>query len=505
MTPTVETDAAAEEELELLDEAAQYYADPLGFVLWAWPWGEAGSPLEKELGPDDLQKEFLNAVGKEVAARGFDGTAPVMPIRMSETSGHGTGKSAMGAWLAWWILSTRPNSMGTVTAGTMSQLETKTWAAFRTWGETCITRDWFDIQATGIYHKHERSSWNVVAQTCREENAQSFAGQHARTSTSWYLFDEASTVPDGVWTVAYGGLTDGSPMFFAWGQPERNTGEFYNINFGKQAARWNTRTVDSRDSRFTNKEYIHELLADYGEDSDTFRVRVLGLPPRASELQYIDWIRVRDAQTRQVVAYADEPLVLGVDCSDGGAAWNVGRFRRGFDGRSIPPIRISGEATRNDPHILTAALAEALRDPRPERRVAACFIDAAFGAAIAERLRTMGFHQVQTVRFGAASTDKDCLNWRAAMYKAAKDWLLLGAIPTETDDRYLSVDLTGPGYHLNEARKLVIESKEQMRKRKVKSPDDGDAFVLTFAAPVARVAAPPLPPRPSRGPHAWMG
>ena len=89
----------------------------------------------------------------------------------------------------------------------------------------------------------------------QEENAQAFAGQHARTSTSWYMFDEASLVPDKVWTVAQGGLTDGEPMFFAWGQPERNTGRFYEINFGSQEHRWNHRTIDSRQSRFTNKAY----------------------------------------------------------------------------------------------------------------------------------------------------------------------------------------------------------------------------------------------------------
>ena len=51
-----------------------------------------------------------------------------------------------------------------------------------------------------------------MAQTCKEENAQSFAGQHARTSTSWYLFDEASEVPPKIWQTAYEGLTDGEPM-----------------------------------------------------------------------------------------------------------------------------------------------------------------------------------------------------------------------------------------------------------------------------------------------------
>ena len=126
------------------------------------------------------------------------------------------------------------------------------------------------------------------------------------------------------------------------------------------------------------------------------------------------------------------------------------------------------------------------------------FIDAAFGAHIAERLRSMGFNQVHTVRFGATASDPDSLNWRAQMYKAGKDWLLLGAIPTEKEDKYLANDLAAPGYHLNSSRKLVIESKADMAKRGVRSPDDGDAFMLTFAQPVgAQVQQKAKPPRPT--------
>jgi hypothetical protein len=221
-------------DLEIADAMAGFYSDPLGFVKFAYPWGEPGT-LEQELGPDDNQCEFLNSLGEEVKQRKFDGSNPVLPIQMAETSGHGTGKSAMGAWLTDWILSTRPHSMGTVTAGTAKQLDERTWAAIAYWTKMCITAHWFDIQAGGIYHKQFPDTWKVSCQTSKEENAQSFAGQHARTSTSWYLFDEASEVPDKVFQTAYGGLTDGEPMFFAWGQPVRNTGEFYRICFGDLA------------------------------------------------------------------------------------------------------------------------------------------------------------------------------------------------------------------------------------------------------------------------------
>ena len=143
-----------EADMMLADELANYYADPLGFVEFAFPWGETG-PLEHELGPDDNQVEFLSSLGDEIKGRKFDGETPVFPILMAETSGHGTGKSAMGAWLTAFVLSTRPHSVGTVTAGTYKQLDERTWAAVQHWTKLCITGHGFDVQASGIYSKKE--------------------------------------------------------------------------------------------------------------------------------------------------------------------------------------------------------------------------------------------------------------------------------------------------------------------------------------------------------------
>lgn len=474
--------AAIHPELQLAEEISNFYADPLGFVLFAFPWGEQ-SALEHEPGPDDNQREFLESLGKEVRERGFDGSTPVMPIQMAETSGHGTGKSAMGAWLAWWILSTRPFSIGTVTAGTYTQLEEKTWAAIQSWGRLCITAHWFDIQASGVFHKAHPETWKVTPQTCKEQNAQSFAGQHARISTSWYLFDEASEVPDKVHETAEGGLTDGEPMWFQWGQCVRNTGYFYRINFGDLAQRWNKRRVDSRTSRFTNKVLIDQWIKDYGEESDFCKVRIFGLPPSASELQYIDKKRIDEARKRVQTALQGEPLVAGFDVSGGGKAWNVIRFRRGLDGNPVglDPIRIPGEKDSDRSQRL-GICAELLRDQRPERRLAALFIDTAFGAPIAVGLKNLGFTNVFEVNAGGESPDPHCLNMRAFMWMKVKDWLLLGGL---RDDEELCSQLALPGYHINNSGKLVIESKKNIQERGEKSPDDADAFNLTFARTVA--------------------
>jgi hypothetical protein len=504
VSPHLRFTAATAADTELAREMAEYYDDPLGFVRDCFPWGK--EPLAGEEGPDENQIEFLESLGEEVRRRNFNGHTPVMPILMTEASGHGTGKSAMGAWIAWWILSTRPGSRGTVTAGTYTQLESRTWAAIQWWGRLCVTEHWFDIQQHGIYSKEDPEQWNLSAQSCKEENYQTFAGQHARTSTSWYLFDEASEVPNKIYETAYGGLTDGEPMMFAWGQCVRNTGEFYEINFGAKAARWNHRRVDSRKSRFTNKELIAQWENDYGIDSDYYRVRVLGMPPSASELQYIDRARVEGARKRDVRAIPGDPLIVGFDVSGGGRAWNVIRFRRGLDMNVRPPIRIPGEQDP-DRSQRVAICAELLAETDPAERVAALFIDSAFGAAIFATVRSLGYTNIYEVNFGAASPDPHYLNMRAYMYAKMKDWLLTGSLP---DDENLCQQLCLPGYHIRPGgSKLVIESKQDIQKRGEKSPDDADACALTFARPVApdqaREQSSGWRPPPSRPKAGWLG
>jgi hypothetical protein len=398
-------------------------------------------------------------------------------------------------------MSTRPHSQGTVTANTFTQLQTKTWAGIAKWKELCITAHWFEMTGTSLFHKEARTTWFCNAQTSRAENSEAFAGQHAADSTSWYLFDEASAIPDIIWEVAEGGLSDGEPMLFAFGNPTRNTGKFHKAAFGSDRTRWNHRSIDSRTSSITNKQKIDEDIAYYGIDSDFIKVRVLGVPPAASELQFIPLDLVQGAQQRDTQALDDDPLIAGVDVSGGGAAWNTVHFRRGVDARSIPPIRIPGEHGR-DREVMIATLSQVLAEREGKKRVAMMFIDSAFGAPIVERLHMLGYKNVVEVNFGGRSPDSHQHNLRAYMYAQMKDWLRRGNI--DKNDERLEIDLTGPGYHISKQGQLVIESKAEMQKRGVPSPDCGDALALTFAQPV-NIQKPKQTGRAYQGgPGAWM-
>lgn len=477
--------------LQLADEVAGFYADPLGFVKFAYPWGEPGL-LEPYDGPDKWQADFLRDLGREVATRGFDGFKPVAPIRMAGSSGHGIGKSILGAWVVDWLMSTRPNCKGTITANTYTQLDTKTWAAIKYWTSLCITGHWFTCTGSKMYHKLRSSSWFCSAQTCKEENSEAFAGQHAADSTSFYLFDESSAIPDKIFEVAEGGLTDGEPMMFMWGNPTRNSGKFFRVNFGSERNRWNTRTIDSRDCKFSNKQLIGEWIADYGEDSDFVRVRVMGLPPRAGDLQLIDSERIWAAQRRVPQCLQDDPLIAGVDVARGGDDMTVVRFRKGNDATVLRPIRIPGDQTR-DSTLLVSKLAEVLSDTRPEHKVDMMFVDSAFGGPVVNRLVQLGHRKVVEINFGSHSPDVHQANMRAFMWCKMRDWLLNGGIDS---DRRLETDLSGPGYTQDKHDRLVLESKDAMKKRGLASPDDGDALALTFAQRVAPIRPQDYQPPP---------
>lgn len=506
MTATLPLSTASPKEIHeaFAEEVAKLYDDPLRYVLTMYHWGTAECP---GTGPDTWQTQALIDIGKLVKERKFDGHTPVAPIRFTRSSGHDVGKTTMAAWISCWIKDTRPDSIGTVTANTFTQLETKTWAAIQKWTKLALTRDWWEVGATKIYNKlqpDKRETWFVACQSSSEENSEAFAGQHSKFSTSYYILDEASSIPDEIWRVAEGGLTDGEPMIFAFGNPTKNTGMFYEANFGNKRHRWNHGSIDSRTSGISNKETIEEWRQDYGEESDFFRVRVRGLAPMASEDQLIPRDLIEGAQGRQVSVLDDEPLIAGVDVPFGGAAWFVIRFRRGLDGRSVPPIRVAGSKIERPEMITRCAALLSERDPK--KRIAMMFFDTAYGAPIVERLRSLGFDNVMEVNFGSVKTPDDRFyNMRSFMWaKQLKEWLGRGAI--DKNDTKLMIDMMAPGFHLNNRNQFVLESKESMTKRGIAPVDDGDALALTFAQPVAPVYVPaPEPLQQAVSENAWMG
>jgi hypothetical protein len=458
---------------EIAKDLARFYDDPLGFVMWCFPWGEIGTPLSDAKGPRSWQREQLIQIGKEVKRREFNGIDPVDPVQMSTTSGHGVGISCYTAWLIMWIMSTRPFAKGTVTANTSDQLRTKTWAELAKWYNMSMVEDMFTYRATRgnmcLYNKHHPNTWRVDAQTSKDENSESFAGQHVVNSSSFYIFDEASGISDKIFEVAQGGLTDGEPFWFLFGNPTRNTG-FFRETFRNQGHRWINSAIDSREVEGAiNVKLTEQWAEDYGEDSDFFKVRVKGEFPASASNQLINTESVEAAYGKHLrdEQFSFAPVILGVDVARYGGDSSVIYLRQGLMSKMVKEFK----------GIDLMTLANHVAAAEDEYNANAVFIDVGMGAGVIDRLRQLGRSPLE-VNFGGKSTDKQCFNKRAQMWWRLKKWLDGGAAITR--DKQLQEELTAQEY-LFKNDKILLVSKEDMKRASLKSPDRADALALTFA------------------------
>ena len=303
---------------ELIEALGALTHDPLAFVYFAYPWEEPGTPLEDMEGPDEWQIQILKDIGEQLKKGKDLQTA----IQEAVASGHGIGKSALISWLIHFAISTHENTRGVVTANTEGQLRTKTWPELSKWHNMFIAKDLFTYTATAIFSsdKDYEKTWRIDAIPWSKNSPESFAGLHNQGNRILVLFDEASAIDDVIWEVTEGALTDANTeiIWCAFGNPTRNSGRFREC-FRKYRKFWNTYQIDSRTVKISNKAKIQEWLEAYGEDSDFFKVRVRGVFPSASDLQFIS-TEIADKAQKQVYkpgAFEHLPVIIGVEsCVD---------------------------------------------------------------------------------------------------------------------------------------------------------------------------------------------
>lgn len=516
---------------QLGDDLAEFYSDPLGYVMYAFPWNTEPSiqqillaeGVEEfltdndhkrqaiyrarfpncEFGPDLWACDFLEKLGQEIRLRKFDGRHGVPPIRFATVSGHGIGKSALTAWLVKFILDTRPLSVGTVTAMTAEQLKSKTWAEVGKWHKMSLTSHWFDYTSgrgsmalTSNRLNREGNSmketWKCTAQTCKEENSESFAGQHAASATSFYIFDEASGVPNKIFEVRDGGTTDGEPMVFDFGNGTRNSGRFFEECKGRLEHRYIVTSIDSRTVAITGKELYEEWISDFGVDSDYVKVRVRGMFPSVGTMQFMSTGAVEQAMLREAKVDRGAPLIIGVDVARFGDDEAVVYPRIGYDARSFAPTTEEGRYRGLDTNQLVDKVIQCVwRFRNMGIETDAIFVDTTGSAGVADNLRHLGYPAFD-VNFGSGPTDKKTYRFKSdeiwGRMRASMGKLMLPFYddPTGVD---LKTQLTQRefGYTV-QGNKIHLEPKKDMKARlggQAASPDIADALACTFALEVA--------------------
>lgn len=460
-------------ERQLASDIAQFYDDFYGYVMYAFPWGQKGTDLENETGPDEWQREQMFTVSQKVQQD------PLGTIQDATASGHGVGKSAEVAWLVLWMMSTRPHLAGWVTANTQSQLKGKTWRELAVWHNRAINGHWFTWTASRFYQIDNPTTWGIDAIPWTEHNSEAFAGLHAQHVLM--IMDEASGIADVIWEVSEGAMTTPRAMWFCFGNPTRNTGRFHDC-FGKYKHRWTRRQVDSRRCKMTNKAKLEEWRQDHGEDSDFFRVRVRGMFPHTASNQLIGSQTAERARLLRLEEqdYIYQPLHIGCDPARYGDDESVISARQGRK-------HVAMKAYRGlDNMQLGALVARMFNDFREQGRpMGAIFVDGiGLGSGVVDYLEMLGYPVID-VNVGAKAEQEDLYyNKRVEMWVRYKEWLDAGA--DLIDDPELIAQTTAIEYSISPTKdQMRLERKEDMKARGLDSPDRAESIALTFAEPFA--------------------
>jgi hypothetical protein len=476
---------SAEDEQTLMSRlwAPAVKDNPLAFVMYAFPWRVAGTPLENFDGPRKWQREVLQDLADHIKAN--KGQVDFNTLREEISSGRGIGKSALVSWLTIWMLSTRIGSTTIISANSEAQLRSVTWAEITKWLAMSLNSHWFEVSATRLMPakwltelverdlKKGTRYWGVEGRLWSAENPDAYAGVHNFDGVM-VIFDEASGIDDGIWSVTSGFFTENTPNRFwmAFSNPRRNTGYFYETFHSKREF-WKTKVVDARTVEGTDKAVYQQIIDEYGADSSQAHVEVYGEFPNAGDDQFIASNVVDDAMTRERYKDQSAPIIIGVDPARFGADATVIAIRQGRD-----IVRIDRHRG-DDTMTVVGHIIEVIEEFKPALTV---IDEGGLGAGIVDRLKEQRY-KVKGVNFGNKSATPIMYgNKRAEMWGKMKEWLKSASIPK---DRFLKTDLISPMMKPDSRGTIFLESKKDMKARGLASPDAADAICVTFAFPVA--------------------
>lgn len=477
-------------EQELIEKILSFRLDPEAFVINAYPWGMANTPLQQSDGPRKWQRDFLNGLRSHVLENESRKRLKLVPrvLRDATASGHGVGKSALVAWIAHWFLSTRLGGCVNIAANSEDQLRYKTFAEISKWTSLALNSHWFKMEGLTVtpaawFEKLlkdqlgiDSRGYFVRGHLWSINNPEAFQGTHNHIGVAWIL-DEASGVPKIIHrSIDPGSFTErtDSRFFFMFSNFTRNEGEFYDVFYGSENERWSTRHIDARDVEGLDHEPMHEMVAKLGENHDRVRVRITGLPPMACEEAFIPPEVVKAAQCRRIPFDKFAPKILAVDPAPRG-------------GNTAACIR-EGRHARFQTRIFTdnVPLANWVASLIDEEQPDATFIDSGNGTGVIDILRDMKYKIVEVLFGERADLPERFADRRTEMWAGVRGWLPGAELPDE--DGLLTQLATPRKLKTGRADTVEkLESKKQLKARGVPSPDKADALAMTFYKFVARL------------------
>lgn len=413
--------------------------------------------------PDPWQVEFLEAIAKGHR-------------RISIRSGHGVGKSTGASWAMLHFLLTRYPVKVVVTAPTSAQLYDALFAEMKRWVKELppALSELLEVKQERVELKSSTTEAFISARTSRAEQPEALQGVHSEHVM--LVADEASGVPEAVFEAAAGSMSGHSAVTILLGNPVRSSGFFFDTH-NRLRGEWWTRRVSCVDSPRVSAAYVAEMASRYGEDSNAYRIRVLGEFPKSDDDTVIAMDLLESALHRDVATNPKAPVVWGVDVARFGSDSSALCKRKG--NMVTEQIR----RWRNlDLMQLTGAIKAEYDGTAMEERPIEILVDViGLGAGVSDRLLELGLPARGINVSESPAMGETYRNLRAELWYKAKQWLEKRDCRLPKDEQLIA-ELATVRYKFMSSGKIQIESKDEIRKRGLASPDLADAFVLTFAS-----------------------
>lgn len=460
--------------------------------------------------PTWQQKKIFQAIAPEGA-------------KVSVRSGHGIGKSGATSGSILWFLETREYSKIPCTAPTSAQLRDVLWAELNKWirkGDALSqrrgdnSRFWlsnlFTVNKDRVQDIGAPGEWYAVARTSGRDNPDALQGFHASNveisedgmsvaddgggeGKILFVCDEASGIYEAVFEVAEGALSSHGARLLMLGNPTRTSGYFYRSHHADRGD-FTALHFKSSESPLVDKNYRARLVRKYGEGSNVVRVRADGEFPKQEDDVLIGLDLTEPCIEREPVDHGHLPIKVGADIARFGNDRVTIWVRQGAN-------LLHGEVHAKNDTMTTTGLIVKVANLFGADDI---YIDGiGLGAGVVDRLREVRkagrvkgrIHDVVVARSApprsnpydtdVSTVDAQGAKLRDYLWLEAQKWFRDDAPSFKMLAKDMAEDLAGEytsvKYKHDSSGRLVVESKEEMKKRLGFSPDLADGVNLTFA------------------------
>jgi hypothetical protein len=310
----------------------------------------------------------------------------------------------------------------------------------------------------------------LSARTSRADTPEAMQGVHS--DFVLLLADEASGIPEEVFNAASGSMSGHNCTTILTGNPTRTSGFFFETH-NRLKDQWKTYHVSSFESPRVSKDFIEEVKIKSGEDSNEYRIRVLGDFPTTDDNTIISRELAEAATYRDVSVNPNAPTVWGLD---------VARFGSDRSALTVRQANVVSEIQvwRNLDLMQLCGAVVAQYEGSSTKPTEILVDSIGLGAGVVDRLRELGL-PVLGVNVSESPAVGSYRNLRAELWYRCKDWLAKRDCKLPKNDDLIS-ELCSVRYTFSSNGKAQVESKDEMRKRGLRSPDLADSLMLTFAA-----------------------